>query len=56
MVDAALQQALSILGSYYEEHGDFVLGNMSFTEARTEIPKMLSEMMEGTERIAGRGE
>jgi len=40
-----------ILDEYYEEHGDFKLGWFPYSRMRREIPKMLEEMLESSNRI-----
>jgi PAS domain S-box-containing protein len=44
-------EILPILDGYYERNGDFVVAGMPFSEAREEIPRLLSGVAEGGERI-----
>ncbi|MDO6708614.1 transporter substrate-binding domain-containing protein [Photobacterium sp. 1_MG-2023] len=47
----AYQDAEDILEAHYQQHGDFSLGGLSYSRMRDEIPSMLDEMLEGTQRI-----
>jgi len=47
----AYQSIEPILDSYYEQHGDFKLGWFDYSRMRHEIPKMLEEMLESSNRI-----
>jgi hypothetical protein len=40
-----------ILHNYYQENGDFLIGDMSFSELRAQMPKLLGSISKGTERI-----
>ncbi|SDZ92650.1 amino acid-binding domain sensor histidine kinase [Desulfuromusa kysingii] len=40
-----------ILDDYYQQHGDFKLGWFDYSRMRQEIPKMLEEMLESSNRI-----
>lgn len=51
VMTAAWEKALPVLEEYYEEHGDFSLGAMSFSEMREHIPRILSEMQQSSGRI-----
>lgn len=42
-----------ILTHYAEEHGEFYLGRLSFSEANEFIPKLLEGLVEGSHRING---
>jgi PAS domain S-box-containing protein len=42
-----------ILTHYAEEHGEFYLGRLSFSEANEFIPKLLDGLVEGSHRING---
>ncbi|RQW86235.1 MAG: PAS domain S-box protein [Geobacter sp.] len=42
-----------ILTKYAEEHGEFYLGRLSFSEANEFIPKLLDGLVEGSHRING---
>ena len=37
--------------AYFEEHGDFALGGLSFPEARDSLPRLLSEITDNSDRI-----
>ncbi|WP_355660633.1 transporter substrate-binding domain-containing protein [Halomonas salifodinae] len=47
----AYDDARPILEAHYREHGDFSLGGLPYSRMRDEIPPMLDEMLEGTQRI-----
>ncbi|WP_321365846.1 transporter substrate-binding domain-containing protein [uncultured Desulfuromusa sp.] len=47
----AHQSIEPILESYYRQHGDFKLGWFDYSRMRQEIPKMLEEMLESSNRI-----
>jgi len=47
----AHQDAAPILQEYFEEHGDFSLGGLPYSEMRQEIPRILSGMQDGAKRI-----
>jgi len=47
----AHQDAAPILQEYFEEHGDFSLGGIPYSEMRQEIPRILSGMQDGAKRI-----
>ena len=47
----AYQSIKPILDNHYEERGDFKLGWFSYSRMRYEIPKMLEEMLESSNRI-----
>jgi len=47
----AHQDAAPILQEYFEEHGDFSLGGLPYSEMRLEIPRILSGMQDGAKRI-----
>ncbi|MDT8893265.1 transporter substrate-binding domain-containing protein [Halomonas sp. I1] len=40
-----------ILEAHYREHGDFPFGGLPYSRMRDEVPSMLDEMLEGTQRI-----
>lgn len=40
-----------ILENHYQSHGDFLLGGLSYSRMRQEIPAMLDDMLTGTQRI-----
>ena len=47
----AWQSALPILEEYYRESGDFLMGGMPYSEMREQMPKLLSGVSQGAERI-----
>ncbi|MDC8804591.1 transporter substrate-binding domain-containing protein [Halomonas pacifica] len=47
----AYDDARPILEAHYREHGDFSFGGLPYSRMRDEIPPMLDEMLEGTQRI-----
>lgn len=47
----AYQSIEPILDSHYEEHGDFKFGWFSYSRMRHELPKMVEEMFESSNRI-----
>ncbi|MDN3555884.1 transporter substrate-binding domain-containing protein [Halomonas maura] len=47
----AYDDARPILEAHYRQHGDFPLGGLPYSRMRDEIPSMLDEMLEGTQRI-----
>ena len=47
----AYQSAEPILDEYYHQHGDFKLGWFSYSRMRKELPQMLDEMLESSNRI-----
>lgn len=47
----AWAKALPVLEEYFQEHGDFSLGAMNYSEMRSHVPKLLDEVREGSVRI-----
>jgi PAS domain S-box-containing protein len=47
----AWDNALPILEEYYRENGDFLMGGMMYSEMREQMPKLLSGVAQGAERI-----
>ncbi|MFC3283941.1 transporter substrate-binding domain-containing protein [Litchfieldella rifensis] len=47
----AYADSREILEAHYRTHGDFTLGGLAYSRMREEIPLMLDEMLEGTQRI-----
>lgn len=47
----AYQSAEPILDAYYQEHGDFKLGWFNYARMREEIPQLLHDMLESSNRI-----
>ncbi|GGY04234.1 histidine kinase [Litchfieldella qijiaojingensis] len=47
----AYADAQPILEEHYRVHGDFTLGGLAYSRMRDEIPLMLDEMLDGTQRI-----
>ena len=43
--------ALHVLDEYQDEHGDFVLGGLEYSELRQQMPFLLQGMIDGSERI-----
>lgn len=43
--------ALHVLEEYQEEHGDFVLGGLEFSELKVQMPPLLQGMIDGSDRI-----
>lgn len=43
--------ALSVLDEYRDEHGEFVLGGLEYSELREQMPLLLQGMIDGSERI-----
>lgn len=48
---SAYADAVPILEERFREEGDFMLGGISYSRMRDEIPKILDEMQEGAKRI-----
>jgi len=40
-----------IIENYYKENGDFVMGGLTYSEMRSELPGLLSGILEGSRRI-----
>ncbi len=51
LVARAWQDIMPILGCYFEENGDFAIGGLSFSEARDDFPRLLSEINRNSDRI-----
>lgn len=51
LVKSSFEGAMPILQKYFEQHGDFALGGLTYSEIRGEMPYLFKEMLEGTERI-----
>ncbi|MBI5074660.1 MAG: PAS domain-containing sensor histidine kinase [Nitrospirae bacterium] len=51
MVSDAWKDAANVLADHYREHGDFPLGGVPYTEMRYIMPRLLTAMSEGSERI-----
>ena len=49
----AWENAMPILEKYHEQHGDFLLGGMPFTEMRVNIPSLFAGISDGSKRIKG---
>lgn len=43
--------ALHVLDEYQDEHGDYVLGGLEYSELRQQMPLLLQGMLDGSERI-----
>ena len=50
-LDKAYQSIEPILDAHYEKYGDFKLGWFDYSRMRQEIPKLLDEMLESSNRI-----
>jgi signal transduction histidine kinase/ABC-type uncharacterized transport system substrate-binding protein len=51
LLQKSFDGALPILQEYYQQHGDFALGGLNYTEIQEELPYLFKEMLDGTERI-----
>jgi PAS domain S-box-containing protein len=51
LVSRAWKDVAPILREYYEEHGDFALGGLPFSEARESFNRLLSEITANSDRI-----
>ncbi len=51
LVSRAWHDITPILREYFEEHGDFALGGLPFSEARENFPRLLSEITGNSDRI-----
>jgi PAS domain S-box-containing protein len=47
----AWESAMPVLDEYYRENGDFLMGGMMYSEMREQMPKLLSGVAQGAERI-----
>jgi PAS domain S-box-containing protein len=47
----AWERALPVLDGYYKENGDFLMSGMMYSEMREQMPKLLSGVAQGAERI-----
>ena len=47
----AWESSKPILEAYYENHGDFIIGGMKYTEMRENIPVLFSGVLDGSKRI-----
>jgi len=45
------EDAIKVLNEYQEEHGDFVLGGLEYSELKFQMPHLLHGMIEGSDRI-----
>lgn len=55
LLSKAWKSILPILESYFEENGSFSVAGISYGEARTEIPKLIDGILEGSDRIRNIG-
>jgi len=53
MLTRAWESILPILEQYYEEHGDFLIAGLEYSEMRGQLPRLLTELDESTKRIKG---
>ncbi|MDP2158340.1 MAG: ATP-binding protein, partial [Nitrospirota bacterium] len=51
MVSDAWKDAVNLLSDHYHEQGDFPLGGVPFSEMRYIMPRLLTAMSEGSDRI-----
>ena len=51
LLSRAWQDITPILVEYYKKNGDFLMGGLSFSEARETLPQLLSEISHNSERI-----
>jgi PAS domain S-box-containing protein len=51
LISRAWKDITPILGEYFQENGDFVLGGLSYSEARDSFPRLLSEITRNSDRI-----
>lgn len=51
LVKKSCADAAPILRKHFEQHGDFLLGGLPYTEMREEMPHLFGEMLEGAARI-----
>jgi len=51
VIAEAWAKALPVLEEYFQDHGDFSLGALNYSEMRSHIPKLLEELHEGSMRI-----
>jgi PAS domain S-box-containing protein len=47
----AWENAMPILEKYHEQHGDFIIGGMQYTDMRENIPTLFSGISDGAKRI-----
>ncbi|MEW6593527.1 MAG: PAS domain S-box protein [Thermodesulfobacteriota bacterium] len=51
MLSRAWESILPILEQYYEEHGDFLVAGLEYSEMREQLPRLLAELDESARRI-----
>jgi PAS domain S-box-containing protein len=51
LLEEAWKGIRPILDEYYEEHGDFIIGGLSYSEMRSRIPTLFSGIVDGARRI-----
>ena len=51
LLSEAWKSIMPILDEYYEKNGDFIIGGMSYTEMRENIPALFSGILDGSKRI-----
>jgi len=51
LLSESWEKALPVLDAYFEEHGDFSLGVMNFSELRNQMPVILADTTASSERI-----
>jgi hypothetical protein len=52
VLDRLLADLERVLESYQQDHGDFVVCGMPYSEVRTRIPELLRGIAEGARRIS----
>lgn len=51
ILNDAWTSILPILEEYYEEHGEFIMGGLDYSEMREEVPKLMGAILSGAQRI-----
>jgi polar amino acid transport system substrate-binding protein len=51
IIHEAWLDSQDILEQHYENHGDFILGGLAYSQMRKEIPTLLTDMHDGARRI-----
>ncbi len=55
MLSKAWTSILPVLESYFKEYGNFSVAGLSFDDSRSEIPKLIDGILEGSDRIRNIG-
>lgn len=53
VVMEAFQDAEPILEAYYREHGDFDFAGLRYSRMREALPRLMSQMLDGSRRVKG---